>query len=42
MLMCLVHNVKKIVKKVLEGAVDLSGEYSKPIEIAIRDTGKKD
>jgi hypothetical protein len=30
-----VHNVKKIVKKVLEGAVHLSGEYSKRIEIAI-------
>jgi hypothetical protein len=35
LLMCLVHNVKKIVKEVLEGAVHLSGECSKRIEIAI-------
>jgi hypothetical protein len=27
--MCLVHNVKKIVKKVLEGTVSLPGKYSK-------------
>jgi hypothetical protein len=31
-LMCLVHNVKKIVKKVLEGMVSLPGKYSKLIE----------
>jgi len=31
-LMCLVHNVKKIVKKVLEGTVSLPGKYSKLIE----------
>lgn len=40
--MCLVHNVKKIVKKVLEGAVYLPGEYSKPIELAIPGYRKKD
>ncbi len=34
-LMCLVHNVKKIVKKVLEGTVSLPGKYSKLIEEAI-------
>lgn len=28
-LMCLVHNVKKIVKKVLDGRVSLPGEYDK-------------
>jgi hypothetical protein len=31
-LMCLVHNVKKIVKKVLDGTVSLLGRYSKLIE----------
>ena len=31
-LMCLVHNVKKIVKKVLEGTVSLPGKYSRLIE----------
>ena len=31
----LVHNVKKIVKKVLEGTVSLPGKYSKPIEVAV-------
>jgi hypothetical protein len=31
-LMCLVHNVKKIVKKALEGTVNLPGKYSKLIE----------
>ena len=34
-LMCLVHNVKKIVKKVLEGTVSLPGKYSKLIEEAM-------
>jgi hypothetical protein len=33
--MCLVHNVKKIVKKVLQGTVNLPGKYSKLIEEAI-------
>jgi len=41
-LMCLVHNVKKIVKKVLEGAIHLLGEYGKPIEITIPGYRKKD
>ncbi len=31
-LMCLVHNVKKIVKRVLDGTVSLPGKYSKLIE----------
>ena len=34
-LMCLVHNVKKIVKKVLEGTAILPGKYSKLIEDAM-------
>ena len=34
-LMCLVHNVKKIAKKVLEGTVHLPGKYGKPIEVAM-------
>ena len=34
-LMCLVHNVKKIVKKVLDGTVSLPGKYSKLIEEAM-------
>ena len=34
-LMCLVHNVKRIVKKVLEGTVSLPGRYSKPAEEAM-------
>ena len=34
-LMCLVHNVKKIVKKVLEGTVSLPGRHSRLIELAI-------
>lgn len=34
-LMCLVHNLKKIVKKVLEGTVSLPGKYSKLIEEAV-------
>jgi transposase len=32
LLMCLVHNVKKIVKKVLQGTLSLPGKYSKLIE----------
>jgi transposase len=35
LLMCLVHNVKKIVKKVLQGTITLPGGYSKLIEEAI-------
>ena len=31
-LMCLVHNVKKIVKRVLDGTVSLPGRYSKLME----------
>ena len=31
-LLCLVHNVKKIVKRVLDGTVSLPGKYSKLIE----------
>jgi len=34
-LMCLVHNVKKIVKKVVEGTVSLPGKSSQPIEMAM-------
>ena len=34
-LMCLVHNVKKIVRKVLEGTVSLPGKYNKLIEEAV-------
>jgi len=33
--MCLVHNVKKIVKKVLDGTVSLPSKYSKLIEEAM-------
>lgn len=35
LLMCLVHNVKKIVKKVLQGTIPLPGSYSKLIEEAM-------
>jgi hypothetical protein len=35
LLMCLVHNVKKIVKKVLQGTLTLPGRYSKLIEEAM-------
>jgi len=35
LLMCLVHNVKKIVKRVLDGAVSLPGKYDKLIEEAV-------
>lgn len=34
-LMCLVHNVKKIVKKVFQRAISLLGKYSKLIEGAM-------
>ena len=33
--MCLVHNVKKIVKKVLQGTLTLPGKYSNLIEEAM-------
>jgi hypothetical protein len=33
--MCLVHNVKKILKKVLQGTVTLPRKYSKLIQEAI-------
>ena len=33
--MCLVHNVKKIVKRVLDGTVSLPGKYNKLIEEAV-------
>jgi len=32
LLICLLHNVKKIVKNVLQGIVSLPGKYSKLIE----------
>ncbi len=35
LLMCLVHNVKKIVKKVLQGTITLPGRYSNLIEEAM-------
>jgi hypothetical protein len=35
LLMCLVHNVKKIVKKALKGTVSFSRKYSRPIEEAM-------
>ena len=35
-LMCLMHNVKKIVKRVLDGTVSLPGKYDKLIEEASR------
>jgi hypothetical protein len=34
-LMCLVHNVKKIVKRVLDGQVSLPGKHRKLIEEAL-------
>ena len=40
-LMCLVHNVKKIVKKVLEGTVSLPGKYGKLIEEAMLGYGEE-
>jgi len=40
-LMCLVHNVKKIVKKVLKGTVSLPGKYSKLIEEAMLGYGEE-
>ncbi len=35
LLMCLMHNVKKIIKKVLNGTVNLLGKYRKLIEEAM-------
>jgi hypothetical protein len=35
LLMCLVHNVKKVVKKVFEGTVSLPRKYGKLIEEAM-------
>jgi transposase len=35
LLMCLVHNVKKIVKRVLDGTVRLPGNYNQLIEVAV-------
>jgi len=35
-LMCLVHNMKRIVKRVLDGTVRLPGKYNKLIEEAVR------
>ena len=35
LLMCLVHNVNKVVKKVFEGTVSLPGKYGKLIEEAM-------
>ncbi len=35
LLMCLVHNVKKIVRKMLEGTVRLPEKYSRLMEEAI-------
>ena len=35
LLMCLVHNVKKIVKKVLQGTITLPGRYSNLFEEAV-------
>jgi hypothetical protein len=35
LLMCLVHNVKKIIKRVLNGTVRLPGRYGKLIEEAV-------
>jgi len=40
-LMCLVHNVRKIVKKVLDGAVSLPGEYHKLMEEAMPGYGEE-
>lgn len=34
-LMCLVHNVKKVVKEVLAGFVNLPDKYSEPTDMAI-------
>gem|GEM_PF-2480336 len=40
-LLCLVHNVKKITKRVLEGTVSLSGKYDQPIEEAVPGYGEE-
>jgi len=41
LLMCLVHNVKKIVKKVLQGTPTFPGKYSNLIEEAMPGYRKK-
>jgi hypothetical protein len=41
LLMCLGHNVKKIVKKVLQGTITLPERYSKLIEEAMPGYGEK-
>jgi transposase len=41
-LMCLVHNVKKIVKRVLNGTVSLPGKHSKLIEEALSEYREKE
>ncbi len=40
-LLCLVHNVKKIVKRVLEGTVSLPGKYDQLIEEAVPGYGEE-
>ncbi len=40
-LMCLVHNVKRIVKRVLDGTISLPGKYSKLIEEAVLGYGEE-
>ncbi|MFC1982618.1 transposase [Chloroflexota bacterium] len=40
-LLCLVHNVKKIVKRVLDGTVSLPGKYNRLIEGALLGYSKK-
>jgi len=40
-LLCLVHNVKKIVKRVLDGTVSLPGKYDKLIEEAVPGYGEE-
>jgi transposase len=40
-LLCLVHNVKKIVKRVLDGTVSLPGKYDKLIEEAVMGYGEE-
>ncbi len=40
LLMCLVNNVKKIVKKVSAGTVSLPGKYTKPIEMGLPECGE--
>ena len=40
-LLCVVHNVKKIVKRVLEGTVSLPGKYDQLIEEAVPGYGEE-